>query len=186
MDLKRVALADGAKEIARIFDADYPDWLVRVDIWHLLEKLSAALGTRRSLTPTEAAQKRRDWLDHLVSDDDAIEDILTELRSWKSRAKAVTDAIGYITKRKEKMRYASLRAQHLPIGSGQVEATCKQLVSVRMKRNGQRWKPEGAQAILNMRSLMLSHLWEGAMSRLLQGYVDDTMTPVISPLSQAA
>lgn len=34
-----------------------------------------------------------------------------------------------------------------------VEACCKQLVHTRMKRNGQRWKRRGGQAILTLRKL---------------------------------
>jgi hypothetical protein len=50
------------------------------------------------------------------------------------------------------------RAQHLPIGSGAVEASAKHLVQQRMKRAGSRWSDPGARAILDLRCHLLSGL----------------------------
>ena len=46
------------------------------------------------------------------------------------------------------MGYAEAKDQGLPIGSGVVEATCKTLVTERLKRSGMRWSERGGQAIL--------------------------------------
>ena len=48
------------------------------------------------------------------------------------------------------MQYATFRDQHLPIGSGAVEASAKHLVQHRMKRAGCRWSELGARAILDL------------------------------------
>jgi len=47
----------------------------------------------------------------------------------------------------------------IPIGSGVIEGTCKNLINDRMERSGMRWSPDGAEAILNLRSLDLTDLW---------------------------
>ena len=65
------------------------------------------------------------------------------------------------------MNYARARGRGHPIGSGHVEACCKPLVQARMKRNGQRWKQAGGQAILTLRSLATDARWEAAMEALL-------------------
>jgi hypothetical protein len=81
----------------------------------------------------------------LLNLDDAALDILAELRA-AGRAdvqvgdgRPVHEAITYLDNHHARMNYAAVRAAGLPIGSGNVEATCKTLVQVRMKRAGSRW-----------------------------------------------
>ena len=56
----------------------------------------------------------------------------------------------------ERMHSATWRDQHLPAGSGAVEASAKHLVQQRMKRAGSRWSDLGARAILHLRCDALS------------------------------
>jgi hypothetical protein len=63
---------------------------------------------------------------------------------------------GYFTTNAVRMQYPSFREQHLPIGSGAVEASAKHLVQQRMKRAGSRWSDLGARAILDLRCHLLS------------------------------
>lgn len=57
------------------------------------------------------------------------------------------------------MQYDTYLAMGLPIGSGVIEGTCKNLINHRMERSGMRWSPDGAGAIMNLRSLELTDLW---------------------------
>ena len=99
------------------------------------------------------------------------------LKTWaldyaaKQLPEALHNALTYIENNREGMRYATIRAAGLPVGSGHVEATCKTIVSVRMKRAGARWKERSGQAILNLRSLACSQRWRPAMSLTLASYV---------------
>jgi hypothetical protein len=63
---------------------------------------------------------------------------------------------GYFSSNATRMQYPTLRRQHLPIGSGAMEASAKHLVQHRMKRPGSRWSDLGARAILDLRCHLLS------------------------------
>jgi len=56
--------------------------------------------------------------------------------------------------------YAQHRERDRDLGSGTVESTCKQLFNMRMKGPGMFWSVPGAQAIIILRSVLLSDRWE--------------------------
>jgi hypothetical protein len=75
------------------------------------------------------------------------------------------------------MDYARLRAQNLPISSGVIEATCKTLVTQRMKRSGQHWTIDGGQAILTFRALAQSERFDAAWKMVAAEYQQDMVFP---------
>ena len=113
------------------------------------------------------------WRLALLNRQSAPRDILLELwRSGKRHdrcdgARPVHEAIRYLINHQQRMNYAGARRKGLPVGSGNVEATCKTLVEVRMKRAGSRWKEDTGEHILQLRSLALSDRWDEAMTLTL-------------------
>lgn len=65
-------------------------------------------------------------------------------------------ALTYFINQRERMDYARQVAEHVPIGSGVVEAACKTLVKQRLCGAGMRWKHQGAKIVLSLRALVQS------------------------------
>jgi hypothetical protein len=79
----------------------------------------------------------------------------------------VHDAITYLDNHRERLGYSGARRRGLPIGSGNTEATCKSLFTVRMKRSGARWKERTARDVIHLRALALSDRWNAGLQLTL-------------------
>jgi hypothetical protein len=85
-----------------------------------------------------------------------------------SRQKESRRAYNYIRRRTKFMDYHGYRARHLPIGSGVTEAACKTIFTERLKLSGMRWKKTGAQAVLKLRVILLSGIWNAVHQAVLK------------------
>ena len=155
-----VVLGDGAEWIWNLAAEHFPAATQIVDWWHASERiweLSRALygeGTRagsawvaRQLTLLAAGQVRR-----LVAN--------WRRRPCASAAAQVRDEqMTYFTNQAGRMAYDQYRARGLDIGSGMVESACKYVIGAREKGPGMRWSVPGAQAIANVRVLLLNDQW---------------------------
>lgn len=65
----------------------------------------------------------------------------------------------YLQTYQQRLRYPEFRAQGWPVGSGVVEAGCKQVVGMRLKRKSTRWSEPGAEAVLHLRVDKLGNRW---------------------------
>jgi hypothetical protein len=138
-----------------------------IDFEHLMGYLDDVVD---ACEPEGDPHNMKSWYrGQLLHDDHAIERIWRGLRersrrlpgrSTKARD-AVAAAISYIRDRKDKMRYASLYAAKLPIGSGATESTCWTMQQ-RVKRPAQSWQVPGLRGTLTIRALVLSDRWESA------------------------
>ena len=63
------------------------------------------------------------------------------------------------------MDYPGFRALGLCIGSGVVAGTCRNVVASRLKRGGMRWTVAGADAILALRSYIVSDRFDDFWQR---------------------
>ncbi|MCK8504247.1 MULTISPECIES: ISKra4 family transposase [Myxococcus] len=176
--LRVAILTDGAPELHALLDealvahAPAATQVVRlVDFWHLMEKLGAA--ARVVAGEAHASALCEKWKLSLLNTPGAVWTLVSALHASGKRdvvlgdRRPVHEAICYLENHGERMHYAEARAQGLPIGSGNVEATCKSLVALRMKRPGARWKEDSGQHVLDLRSLVLSDRWDAAMNLTL-------------------
>lgn len=185
--LKIALLSDGAKEmvdcLAAVFNRETlgVDVYQHIDLWHVVEKLGAAA---RVMHADGASAVITRWKLLLLNSESAVSRILNELHASGLRehsvgdARPVHDAITYLQNHGSRMDFVAARAAGLPIGSGNVEATCKSLVGQRLVRTGSRWLETTGQHIIDLRALALSDRFDDAMEL--------TLAPLVRHVRRAA
>ena len=177
-DLNIELLCDGAPEMWNLLEEGFteqrfgPRIFRLVDLYHLTEKLGAAA---RIIESDSAALLQR-WKMRLINRSEAATQILQELidsglDEGAGDGHPVHAAITYLRSHHEnadRMNYAEARRLGLPLGSGNVEATCKSLFEMRLKRCGARWKNETGQHIVQLRAFALSDRWGPAVELTLR------------------
>jgi hypothetical protein len=177
-DLTIQLLCDGAPEMWNLLEGGFTEERFGkinrlVDLHHLKEKLAAAAQV---IHAAEAPAARTRWTLRLLNRNDAAQEILSELvASGKDEGPGenhpVHAAITYLESHSveaERMTYARARRKGLPLASGNVEATCKSLFELRMKRCGARWKEETGEHIVQLRALALSDRWGPSIELVLR------------------
>ena len=174
--LKVQLLCDGAPEMWNLLKAWFTEELLGtevhelVDFCHVIEKLGKAAQV---IHGDQAAAVVQRWRLALLNRASAAREIVAELResgmeyAGGSGEQPVHDGITYLDNHDARLNFANARRLGLPIGSGNVEATCKSLFNVRMKRGGSRWKEESGERIVQLRALALSDRWGDAIANTL-------------------
>jgi len=193
-ELKRVLLADGAAPnwhlLSEIDQACGPPAQPSVEIVdfyhacdHLKEGCDAAWGES---TPRSKAEFER--LKILLKEDDQGADRVIRVlryhygRARKRKRERLKTQLTYFRNQRERMHYAQYLREGLPIASGVIEATCKTLVTQRLKQSGMAWTITGGQAILTLRSLIQSNRWQPAWN-LLRADFRQPITVCNSPIA---
>lgn len=159
---KKVVIGDGAVWIWNLADQHFPSALQIVDLYHARQHLWE-LSAKLFLTD-ERARKR--WIAACLKQLEAgnIEALVKSLGElWPQNpelAKLVSNEAEYFERNAERMRYPAFREQGLFVGSGVVEAGCKEVIGSRLKRSGMFWTARGANAIIALRCCRLSGWFE--------------------------
>ncbi|MBN2529747.1 MAG: hypothetical protein JXR76_25375 [Deltaproteobacteria bacterium] len=145
-----------------------------IDRFHLAERLAECLKALKD-PYLNRDEQMREWSDALGKNDSAIEDIEKFIIKEQKRLKrqgglnATNEEIlrihlTYINNNKHLMRYATLKQNGLPIGSGATEGACKSLIMIRAKGCGRRWHSRGVNSVLTLRAFYqrerLSTFWK--------------------------
>jgi hypothetical protein len=77
-----------------------------------------------------------------------------------AKRKTLNKVCAYLENNRERMHYDVYLARGYPIASGVIEGACRHFVKDRMERAGMHWTPEGAQSMLDVRSVYLNGDWE--------------------------
>jgi hypothetical protein len=82
-------------------------------------------------------------------------------RGIKGAQKKTLDKVcNYLENNRARMQYDEYLAKGYPIASGVIEGACRHLVKDRMERAGMHWRRQGAQAMLDVRSIYVNEDWE--------------------------
>ncbi|MGK2953913.1 MAG: hypothetical protein ACSLEZ_16200 [Thiobacillus sp.] len=147
------------------------EWIV--DYYHACQYISklaeALLGEGREALAWAAKMRR--WLKrkpqgiHRVLHSAAA---LRHRRGLQGLAVEYQRAYAYLRERIAHLNYCSYRKRHLPIGSGVTEACCKTVFTQRMKQSGMSWEIASGQAIVELRVIHLSGIWDSVREAYLK------------------
>jgi len=155
---KVVVLGDGAEWIDQTVAGLFPNALRILDYYHASERIWAVAQARWG----EGSGLAQNWAHGKLSQlkRGRCKQVIAGMRRLKMSSeegkRVQRAAVNYLRVRQEQMRYGEYQEAGLPIGSGAVESTCKQMVTARCKQAGMRWSEAGADAILALRSFVLN------------------------------
>jgi len=151
-------LGDGAiwvrEQMERVFGCQME---FTIDFFHLCDYLSAAAdvfgeGKTEWMGRTKTALKKGQ-INTLVEE-------LKRLERQYPNHNGLIACIRYIENRETQFAYDKAIEKGLPIGSGKIESTHRNIIQQRMKKPGAWWKPELAEAMINLRILRANEDWD--------------------------
>jgi len=158
---QKVIIGDGARCIWRWAEDFHSDALQILDFFHAVEKLGIYA------TAEFADDKvRGKWLDRqkIRLKNNQVGDIIQELKGHKARnskaARLLMQVVGYYQSNAVRMQYKTYLEQGYLIGSGAIESAHRNVVQQRLKLSGQRWSPQGVQAMANLRACKKANQWK--------------------------
>jgi hypothetical protein len=185
-------IADGAEwiwdrteRLTRLAEIPAAKLVEVLDFYHASQYLSETIATCRTMPKAQrqALYKRlRHALRHQA---DGVEVVMEALRTLATtqRGKAIPRALRYMEAHAHRMRYVTLEAHKLPIGSGQIESAVRRVVNLRFKAPGSFWTETTVSGLMHLRATFKAGRWDevmiGVLTRTFQ-------TPTFAPGSQAA
>jgi len=162
---ERVALTDGAEALQEQMQTHLPGYTLVLDIIHATEYLWDAATTLLGETDPGRMPWVRQHLEQILSGQTAkviagLEELAVAADRTATQVQALRKTSGYYQRNLPYMRYDSYLAQGWPIGTGVVEGACGHVVKERMEQAGMRWTPQGAQAMLDLRTVRINGDWE--------------------------
>ena len=156
---ERIVLADGADWIWNEVRDHLPESIKIIDYWHASEHIhNLALALYGEGNP-RGKRWANEHCRRLLNKGPG--SLLRAMKRRKPRNHEEREALrleyGYFKKYRKYMNYPAYRARGMMIGSGPVESACKVIVGQRLKQSGMRWTKGGADAVLAVRTALLSN-----------------------------
>ena len=161
-----VIIGDGAKWIWGLANDYFPNATEIIDLYHAKEHVYDLL---RAIITNEAelyAQKTILYKMLESGDIDGLTNAFTKLPAiTDEQLEKVRVEYNYFTQNKERMRYKDFSEQGLFVGSGVIEAACKNVIGKRLKQSGVMWSVAGANKMAALRCAVISGEFEPKFQR---------------------
>lgn len=156
-------LADGAEWIWNLAEDHFHGAVQLLDIWHGVENVAqagrAALGDGEEFQAWLRQAKGKLLGDGYVGVCAALGSLTAVAGACRQACAAVAEALNYFAGQQGRLGYAVRLRRGQAIGSGLVEGSIKQLVNLRMKRTGARWRVAGVGAFVEFVALADGPEW---------------------------
>jgi len=134
------------------------------NLYEVIDNLPKALDSKKLAAIT------REWKEHLWNG--RHEEIERQIRLLIPASKKQEDALkkfqNYFLDNSHRMQYSSFREKGLPTGSGCVESAVRRVINLRLKSAGTFWKDKTAEAMLFLRSTLMSGRWKIMLGNLFR------------------
>jgi hypothetical protein len=153
-----IILGDGAPWIWNLASEIYPKERIEiVDLFHAKEHVCDLV--KSIIHDDKEVKKKKDELFNLL-DEGEIMKLTEEFKKLGAKTNEQLNKVrretNYFLKNIERMKYKEFRSKGLFVGSGVIEAACKNVVGGRLAKSGSKWTIAGANKILALRCDKLS------------------------------
>jgi hypothetical protein len=157
-------LGDGAEWIWNLAERRFPGASQCLDFWHGAGYLAAAANATFGSGSGEAAAELGRGKKRLLEDGywgvtEWIGEMASRMPPGGDGAASAT-ALNYLAGHQTRVNYALRLRRGQAIGSGLVEGSIKQLLNVRLKQTGARWKVEHVAPLVELGALAAGPEWE--------------------------
>jgi hypothetical protein len=140
-------LGDGAEWIWNLAEGHFHGAEQVLDVWHGVQKLAeagrAAWGSGEEFSAWLRQAKEKLVADGYVGVCESLGSLGAVAGASREACAEVAGKLNYFAEHQGRLKYAVRLRRGQSIGSGLVEGSIKQLVNLRMKRTGARWKVTG-------------------------------------------
>lgn len=152
-----IFLSDGAAWTEEIARQCFAGAVSILDFYHAAQRVHKLAA----LFPSPDKPRASRWIKLLLQDQ--VAKVITQAKALADSLPAFTDPddnLGFLQRHQHRMKYGFYRKKGWFIGSGVIEAGCKNVVGKRLKQSGMFWSETGATCVLNFRTLLLSQRFD--------------------------
>ncbi|MEN8123425.1 MAG: hypothetical protein ABFS35_24020 [Bacteroidota bacterium] len=181
-EINIVKIADGAVDNWRFLGEQLLPGIGTelLDYFHASDHLNDALESAYGKDSSKANSQYQKYKALLKNEMGGIEKVINTLRYLSKKDpenKKLATELNYFRNNRHRMKYAQAIENKYPIGSGVTEASCKTLITQRMKCAGMRWDIKGGQGVLTARSLVQSEQFDKGWEILSDNYIKKITLP---------